>query len=538
MTALATNPAIPKTDPRRTYTPQGSMVQVWKDRTLELLHDGPAGTGKTLGICELCHLVCMKYPGTRILWVMKRRVTMNITVLNTFEGLVLPEGCPLMFGPTKEHRTKYRYPNGSEIILRGLDDPEQTRGVEANWVVVFEATNVTENDHEILLRCLRWGRGVPYKRIICDTNPGVPQHWLLQRVANGSMKRIPSKHTDNPRFYDAKKKQLTPEGKQYIEDVLGAMTGSRRARLKDGLWTGDENAVFDADVLLEHRTQHGEDPLYVGTSTAEGKHRDTLIRRGDLSHIRWTDAPEGALSGPGVEWKLWCEMHRDPKTGLYRPDQSMQPISASDVSWGQGASNSVICMGDRRTGRKIAEFASAQHGPEEFARIIAMAGWWFGGVKRHAFCGWEYNGPGASVTKIMADTLAYPWCYTHKTRKRGRAEQGEQAIVGWLSSRQSKVDLALELRDAYASGEYTNPSLPAIDETMTWIRYRDGSIGPAAFIDETPEARATHGDRTIADMLLVHLMGVAPLHPMRDQIERGSIAERQAQEELDDEDEY
>lgn len=507
------------------------MVKVWKSRARELVHDGPAGTGKSRGIIELCHLAAMKYPNARIVWAMKRRVTMNKTILTTFEKHVLPPGSPLLRGPTKEHRTSYVYPNGSEILLVGLDEPENTRGLEADWIIEFEATNITEDAHEILLRCLRWS-GIPYRRVICDTNPGVPQHWLLQRVTRGSMERIPASHRDNPRYWDARKGRYTPEGEEYIEGTLGAMTGSRRARLKDGLWVGDDSSVFDLDVLLKHRNKYGEEPWHVGSIVCTEEHpktRDRLLKRRDRAIVRWQEGAPGMIAGrAGCEWKLWCDLFPDSKTGGFRPDQAFLPVIFGDVSWGQGASNSILCVGDRITGRKIAEFASANMPPEELGRLIVMAGLWFGGVRGYAFAGWEYNGAGKSVTKIAAHTLAYPWCYEHKSRKRGLAEStGKKAVVGWVSSREAKIDLALELRDGYAQEDFINPSTSAIDETMGWIRYPDGGIGPAAMIDESPEARQTHGDRTIGDMGLWHMMQVCPMYAIKGPAaEPGSIADR------------
>jgi hypothetical protein len=246
------------------YNPQGSMIEVWNTphSVLEILHDGPAGTGKTFGLCHLSHLACLKYPGARIGWAMAQRVDLSRTILNTYEQLVLPPKCPVLEGARAQNRDEYVYPNGSKIILIGLDDVQRTRGLELDWILVFEATNVIEADYETLLRCLRW-TGIPYKRSICDTNPDAPGHWLLERVARGAMKRIPATHRDNPRWYDAKAKTWTREWEEVYSRVLGAMSGSRRARLLEGKWVGDERAFFDLDVLQAHRAA-AQEPWHVG----------------------------------------------------------------------------------------------------------------------------------------------------------------------------------------------------------------------------------------------------------------------------------
>lgn len=517
------------------------MIAVWETFDRETLHDGPRGTGKTRGLCQLSLFLCLHFPGCRILWVMKHRVDLTDTVLNTFEQDVCP-GAPILGGLTAAGRRKYVFPNGSEILLRGLDDSAKTRSLEVDWVFCFEATNLLEEDYQMMLPLLRW-RGIPYKRIVCDTNPGPPQHWLYQRAISGKMRRIISSHKDNPRFWDAAKGDWTKEGRDYY-DSLSSLTGVTLARMRDGKWVADENAVFDGDVLLAHRKKFGEEPWHVGqiVCTEEGKLRDKLLRKRDTSIIRWEDAKPGLIPGrTGAEWKLWCDLFADPRTGRPRPDPGMFPVLAADVSWGQGASNSIICVGDRHSGRKIAEFASASTSPEELGRIIAAAGLWFGGVKGHAFAAWEYNGPGKSVTQIVADTLQYPWCYEHTTRKRGRAEQNAKAIVGWVNSRESKIDLALELRAAYQSEDFINTSTAALDETMAWVRYKNGGIGPVSMMEESSEAQQTHGDRTIADMLLWHAMAICPMYRNQEpRGEPGSIAEYErdrvemADDEVDD----
>jgi len=62
------------------------------------------------------------------------------------------------------------------------------------------------------------------------------------------------------------------------------------------------------------------------------------------------------------------------------------------------------------------------------------------------------------------------------------------------------------LRRAYAHGGLINHSKEALDEALTYIYYQDGGLGPAEFIKESESARLTHGDRVIADALM--LLGV------------------------------
>jgi hypothetical protein len=59
-------------------------------------------------------------------------------------------------------------------------------------------------------------------------------------------------------------------------------------------------------------------------------------------------------------------------------------------------------------------------------------------------------------------------------------------------------------RQAIAHGEFINPSELAVTEAMTYIYYEGGGIGPACLSNEHTNARATHGDRVIADALALY----------------------------------
>lgn len=229
-------------DPARTYTPYGAVHSVWQSRKEEMLIAGPAGTGKTRGVLEKLNLAAMKYPGMRGLIVRKTRVSLTESVLVTFEDHVLPELSPIKEGPHRSHRMAYHYPNGSEIVLGGLDKTDRFMSTEYDMICVFEATEITEDDLERLITRLRHGI-MPYQQIICDCNPAGPLHWLKTRSDGSKMLRFDSTHMDNPLLYDHKKKQWTREGKRY-RGILSELGGHRRDRLFLGAWAAAEGLVY------------------------------------------------------------------------------------------------------------------------------------------------------------------------------------------------------------------------------------------------------------------------------------------------------
>jgi phage terminase large subunit len=226
------------------YEPRGAARDLWRCKAPEILIEGPAGTGKTRAVWEKVLALADKYPGSRHLVCRKTRKSMTDSVLVTFEEKVLPPGSPIRGNVKREGRHSYRLPNGSEIVVGGLDEPSRTFSAEYDTVTVFEAIEVTEDEWELLHRSLRNGR-MPYTQAIADTNPGAPSHWLNQRANQGKMVRLRSRHEDNPEMYDAAAGRFTERGEQYIESRLAGLTGHRRARMYLGQWVAAEGLVFD-----------------------------------------------------------------------------------------------------------------------------------------------------------------------------------------------------------------------------------------------------------------------------------------------------
>lgn len=237
---------------RLVYEPRGAARQLWLSREPEVLIEGPAGTGKSRGILEKLLARADKYPRSRHLICRKTRASMTESILVTLEEKVLPPGSPIKSGPARMQRQAYHLPNGSSIVVGGLDNPERTFSTEYDTVVVFEATEASENDWESLQRALRNGQ-TPYHQAIADCNPGPPTHWLNQRAGTGRMQRLLSRHEDNPLFFQDI--ELTVAGRQYLS-VLDNLSGHRKQRLRFGKWVSAEGAVYenyDAAVNLVDR---------------------------------------------------------------------------------------------------------------------------------------------------------------------------------------------------------------------------------------------------------------------------------------------
>jgi PBSX family phage terminase large subunit len=235
---------------KRPYTPYGAARKLWGCRDEEILMEGPAGTGKSRAVLEKIFLAMMKYPGARALIVRKTRESMTDSVLVTFEEKVVPGDNPVLEGPMRRLRGSYTFPNGSEIVVGGMDKASKVMSTEYDIVGCFEATELTEEDFENLTTRLRNGV-MPYQQIIADCNPGAPSHWLNKRANKGHMTRLQSRHRDNPVMFDMKLREFTPFGQKYLRK-LDRLSGVRRSRLLEGKWHASEGMVYDNWNEQEH----------------------------------------------------------------------------------------------------------------------------------------------------------------------------------------------------------------------------------------------------------------------------------------------
>jgi hypothetical protein len=167
--------------------------------------------------------------------------------LFTFETKVVPEGHPILAGPQRNFRQVYRYANGSQIVVGGMDKASKVMSTEYDLIYVQEAIELLEEDLESLTTRLRNGV-MPYQQLIADTNPDTPGHWLKLRCDAGRTRLLESRHEDNP--------TVTAE---YLAK-LDALTGARRLRLRFGQWVQAEGVVYEGWDRAVHLIDRFEIP--------------------------------------------------------------------------------------------------------------------------------------------------------------------------------------------------------------------------------------------------------------------------------------
>lgn len=311
------------------YKPQGASAELFTCRAPEVLIEGPAGTGKTRSVLEYVHFLCETYPGIRVLLFRKTRTSMNESVLVTFEQEVLWEGHECMVGDAhRNNRQFYEYPNGSHIVLGGMDNSDRIMSTQYDIACGFEATELSQEDWEKVQSRLR-NNVLPWQQGVCDCNPGAQGHWLNVRAHKGKMVRLLSRHEDNP--------TVTPE---YLAK-LSNLEGARRLRLLKGEWCTEEGAVYDWDPLrhmLEGSVRMVTDAAYDFGETdereaptmwkdADGRARIDTRREGEIRVDWFFGSIDWGFRNPGV-FQVWAV---DGEGRLYRVAEEYHTAWVFDV---------------------------------------------------------------------------------------------------------------------------------------------------------------------------------------------------------------
>jgi len=222
--ATAERPADPQA-----YVAFGDVVLDFaRYRGRESVLEGPADTGKSRSCLEYVHGCCEKYARAQWAIVRKTRSSITETAQKTYEKWVRPLGRSRLW-----HDLEYRYPNGSVIVLAGMDEPSRILSSEFDGIYVQQAEELDVEEWETLTTRVT-GRGavMPYVRLIADMNPTDPGFHLYAREAAGHVRFFQVRHADNPTITEAR---LAP---------LRALTGYRLRRLYHGERVAAEGMYF------------------------------------------------------------------------------------------------------------------------------------------------------------------------------------------------------------------------------------------------------------------------------------------------------
>jgi phage terminase large subunit len=224
----------------------GGAREAWRYKGHEFVLSGPYETGKTLVSLTKLDALLWKYPRTRAFVTRNTYQSLLSTAIVTFENKVChihpddPASPIRKFG--KSRPEFYQYPNGSHLLVVGLDNPTKLLSGEFDYGYFNQLEEVSLNAYELALGRVTGRAGnAPYPQVMSDCNPGDPQHWILKRP---SLKIFEQLHTHNPTLFDQEKQAWTVQGLR-TRQILGGLTGLRYKRGFLGQWAGAEGAVYE-----------------------------------------------------------------------------------------------------------------------------------------------------------------------------------------------------------------------------------------------------------------------------------------------------
>jgi phage terminase large subunit len=234
------------------YQPHGGHIDLLYSHEPEAVISGPAGTGKTRTSLEKLYILLHKYTKLRVLMVRKTRASLTQSAMVTFDNEVVPPGANVIWRTGEQ---EYRFPDtGSVLVVGGMDKPSKILSTQYDIIYVPEATELTEEDWEILSTRAR-NPVLGWNQVFGDCNPGPPTHWIKAREQGKKLNLIPTVHEDNPVYYDHGKKDWTQIGRNYLSR-LEQLSGVRYLRLVKGVWAAAEGMIYteyDPEIHLIYR---------------------------------------------------------------------------------------------------------------------------------------------------------------------------------------------------------------------------------------------------------------------------------------------
>lgn len=221
-------------------------------------------TGKTFGILYFIHILLSAFPGAKSLVTRRYNSDLAGSAMATYQNEVLdPREGVHYFGGNKVKPPAFMYPNGSLMVVSGLDRPGRLKSFDADIIYINEATECEVEHIEFAhMRMARRGKSTlpeRYQKLLLDFNPDHPHHFLNLRMNEGLTRRLLSRHEDNPFLWDRNTNDWTEAGRRYI-GVLDSLTGVRYARYRLGLWAAAEGTVYQ-DAWDRHRNIVDRGPI-------------------------------------------------------------------------------------------------------------------------------------------------------------------------------------------------------------------------------------------------------------------------------------
>ena len=253
---------------------QKEFMEIPHSHSLDVVvYQGGYGSGKTWCGSLLGVMLARKYPGCRgLVGAKEYELVKNTTLQSYFEHLDA-------MGYLRDRDYKYNkidkkitLSNGSEILFKGLDDPEKFKSLNLHWAEIEEASQISDNSFKQLIGRLRntnrkpsWG---DFRfRLFGHTNPQPNKGWIWKRFVENpkeNYRLIIAPTADNiylPEHYiESMKDEYDPE--YYRINVLGEFGNYSSGLVVKGFGKENERKIeYNSNETLYLTCDFNVDPM-------------------------------------------------------------------------------------------------------------------------------------------------------------------------------------------------------------------------------------------------------------------------------------
>jgi phage terminase large subunit len=306
--------------------PSPRQRQFWQAKARYVAYGGARGGGKSWAVRHKAMLLCLRYPGIRVLLVRRSYPELR-------ENHILPLRAMLAgVARYRDGEKAFDFPNGARLRFGYCDgeaDVLRYQGQEYDAIFLDEATQLTERQFWALSACLR-GTGKHPRRMYLTCNPGGIGHgWVKRLFVDRAY--LPGEDPADYEFIPARvwdNKALLERDPDYVRGLERLPEEMRRAWL-EGDW-----GVFAGQYFTEFRRElHVAEPFSL---PPEWRRYAALDYGLDMLACYWI-----ALEPEGKAW-VYRELY-EPGLIISQAARRIRELSAEPL---HAALRLRICGGD------------------------------------------------------------------------------------------------------------------------------------------------------------------------------------------------
>jgi hypothetical protein len=252
---------------------QKEFLQIPHDNELDVsMYQGGFGSGKTWCGSLLVIMGCRKYPGLRVLVGAKEyELLKNTTMVSFFEHLDAMGYIKDKDYTYNKNDKKVVFKNGSEVLFKGVEDPEKFKSLNLHWIELEEASQISDASFKALLGRLRGNIKPNWKnfkyRLFGHTNPQPNKGWIYKRFVENPKENYrliiapTSQNVHLPKhFVESLKEEYDEE--YYRINVLGEFGNYSSGLVVKGWTSENERTInYNKDLPLHLTCDFNVDPM-------------------------------------------------------------------------------------------------------------------------------------------------------------------------------------------------------------------------------------------------------------------------------------